>query len=86
MPTARSGIAAAALNGKIFVVGGESTAGTFNETESYDPAKNEWETWAPMPTARHGLGAAVWGKEIYVISGGPEPGGTFSSANEVFTP
>jgi N-acetylneuraminic acid mutarotase len=84
MPTARSGIGAAVLNGKIFVFGGESPSGTFNQTESYDPDKNNWETWAPMPTPRHGLGAAARGNQIYAISGGPKPGGSFSSANEVF--
>ncbi len=86
MPTPRSGIAAAALGGKIFVFGDESTSGTFNQTESYDPAKDAWTTWTPMPTARHGLEAAVVGQSIYVISGGPTPGGSFSSANEAFTP
>ena len=86
MPTARSGIAAAALGGRIFVFGGESVRGTFDQTESYDPATDRWETLTPMPTPRHGLGAAVLGESIYVISGGPEPGGSFSSANEVFTP
>ena len=58
MPTARSGIAAAALDGRIFVFGGESPSGTFGETESHEPVKNEWRTWTPMPTARHGLDAA----------------------------
>jgi N-acetylneuraminic acid mutarotase len=86
MPTPRSGIAAAVLGGRVFVFGGESTSGTFNQTESYDPAKDAWTTWTPMPTARHGLGAAVVGQSIYVISGGPTPGGSFSSANEAFTP
>jgi N-acetylneuraminic acid mutarotase len=86
MPTPRSGIAAAALNGRIFVFGGESPSGTFGETESYEPVKNEWRSWTPMPTARHGLGAAVLGRQIYVPSGGPTPGGSYSSANEVFTP
>ena len=66
--------------------GGESPSGTFNQTESYGPAKNEWRSWTPMPTARHGLGAAVLGKKVYVLSGGPTPGGSYSSANEVFTP
>ena len=42
--------------------------------------------YKPMPTARHGLGEAAVGQSIYVLSGGPKPGGTFSSANEVFTP
>jgi len=86
LPTVRSGIAGASLNGKIFVFGGESNLGTHNQTESYDPAKNSWQNWAPMPTARHGLGAAIVGNAIYVISGGPKPGATFSSVNEVFTP
>ena len=39
-----------------------------------------------MPTARHGLGAAMVGERIFVISGGPRPGGSYSRANEVFTP
>ena len=77
--------AAASLNGKIFVFGGESKLGTHNQTESYDPATNSWSSWASMPTARHGLGAVVVGQSIYVISGGPKPGATFSAVNEVFT-
>ena len=86
MPTARSGIAAAVLGGRIFVFGGEAPSGTFNQTESYSPASDTWTTWNPMPTARHGLGAAALGQSIYVVSGGPSPGGSYSSANEVFTP
>ena len=74
MPTLRSGIVAASLNGKVFVFGGESNSGTHNQTESYDPVSNRWQSWAPMPTARHGLGAAVFGQSIYVISGGPKTG------------
>lgn len=86
IPTARSGIAAAVLGSRIFVFGGESTGGTFPEVEAYDPAADRWSTWAPMPTARHGLGAAVVGSRIFVVSGGPRPGGSYSAANEVFTP
>jgi len=86
MPTARSGIAAAALGGRIYVFGGESPAGTFDENERYDPETDSWETMAPMPTARHGLGAAVVGGTVYVIGGGPEPGLSVSGANEAYTP
>lgn len=86
MPTPRSGIAAALLSGSIFVFGGESTSGTFDEKESYDPAMDAWSSGAAMPTARHGLGAAVLGQTIYVLSGGPAPGGSFSPANEAFKP
>jgi N-acetylneuraminic acid mutarotase len=86
MPTARSGIAAAVLDGRIFIFGGEAPAGTFGEVEAYDPKTNSWSAHARMPTPRHGLGAAIVGGRIYVISGGPRPGDTSSAANEIFRP
>lgn len=86
MPTARSGIAAAVLGRDVFVFGGESTTGTFAEVEAYDPARDRWSARASMPTARHGLGAAAVEGRIFVLSGGPRPGGSYSAANEVFTP
>jgi N-acetylneuraminic acid mutarotase len=86
LPTARSGIAAAILDGRIVIVGGEAPSGTFNQVEAYDPKSNAWIAYARMPTARHGLGAAVVGGRMYVISGGPTPGASSSAANEIFTP
>lgn len=86
LPTARSGITAAILAGRIYVFGGEAPGGTFSATEAYRPATDSWQTMAPMPTGRHGLGSAVVGSRVFVIAGGPKPGGSFSSANEVFTP
>lgn len=86
LPTARSGIAAASLGGRIFIFGGEGPEGTFDENEVYDPASDTWETLEPMPTARHGLGAAVVGDTIYVIAGGETPGLSVSGVNEAFTP
>ncbi len=86
MPTTRSGIAAAVLDGRIFIFGGEAPSGTFNQVESYDPGSDRWQGHAAMPTARHGLGAVSVAGRIYVIAGGPRPGGTVSAANEVFAP
>jgi N-acetylneuraminic acid mutarotase len=86
MPTARSGIAAAVLHGRMFVFGGEGPAGTFNEVEAYNPRRNSWTSYVRMPTARHGLGAATVAGRIYVISGGPTPGDSVSAANEIFVP
>jgi hypothetical protein len=86
LPTARSGIAAAVASDRIFVFGGEAPAGTFDEVESYDTKGGDWTAHAAMPTPRHGLGAAVVDGRIFVISGGPTPGGSASSANEVFVP
>jgi Kelch motif len=85
MPTPRSGITAAVLEERIHVLGGESPQGTFAVNEAYIPVTDTWRTMAPMPTARHGLGSAVVGRQLYVLAGGPEPGGSFSRRNEVFT-
>jgi Kelch motif len=86
MPTARSGIAAVVIGGRMFVFGGEAPAGTFNQAEAYDAGTNSWSGHARMPTARHGLGAAAVAGRIYVISGGPTPGASASAANEIFVP
>jgi N-acetylneuraminic acid mutarotase len=52
MPTPRLGLAAAALNGKIYVAGGSAASGYESALEEYDPASNTWTSRAPMPTAR----------------------------------
>jgi|FaiFalDrversion2_1042247.scaffolds.fasta_scaffold04615_2 hypothetical protein len=83
MPTARSGIAAAVVGGKLYVFGGESQVKTFSEVEAYDPKTDTWEKVAELPTPRHGLGVAAVGNRIYVVAGGPQPGLTVSSVNEV---
>jgi len=86
MPTARSGITAEVIDGRIYVLGGESADGTFHENERYVPGFDRWEPMTPMPTARHGLGSAVIEGRLHVLSGGPTPGVSFSNVNEVFTP
>ena len=82
----RPTITAAEVGDRVYVFGGEGADGTFRENEAYDPARDAWQSMAPMPTARHGLGSAVAEGRIYVISGGPAPGGSFSDLNEVFSP
>src|SRR5439155_601932 len=70
MPTARCGLAAAAVGGKIYAIGGGNDNGNLNVVEEYDPASNTWTTKAPMPTARFALPAAAVGGKIYAIGGG----------------
>ena len=84
--TARSGIAAAVLDGRIVVVGGEAPSGTFNQVEAYDAGSNSWSSYPRMPTAPTRPGRGGGGRKMYVISGGPMPGGSSSAANEVFAP
>ena len=81
--TKRGSPNAAAVNGKIYVIGGAGNFPGSKDTsihparphravgtnEVYDPATNTWETRSPMPTARnHAAVGAVNGK-IYVIGG-----------------
>lgn len=79
----RGGIAGASIGEKVFVFGGESNERTFDETEEYNPETNKWQLIESMPTARHGLTAASISGKIFVIGGGPQPGYTYSNANEV---
>jgi hypothetical protein len=72
--------------GKIFCMGGEGSNRVFAQNETYDPAKDTWEQYAPMPTPRHGLGAVTIGDYIHVAGGGPVMGGGVQSAvHEAFT-
>ena len=87
MPTGRSGIAGAVVNGCLYVFGGEGArrpGGTFNENEVYDPRTNSWESAPPMPTARHGIGAAVVGTEMYIPGGAVLQGFGVTDIHEVF--
>jgi N-acetylneuraminic acid mutarotase len=75
IPTARAFLAAAAVNGKIYAIGGDPAAGGgyLNTVEAYDPISNSWSTAASMPTARAGLAAAAVNGKVYAIGGGNLP-------------
>jgi hypothetical protein len=86
MPTARSGGAAVALGGKIYVAGGRVPRG--NDFAAYDPATNTWEVLPALPSQRnHITGAAINGR-IHIVGGrlgnGLSP--LKSDANEVYDP
>jgi N-acetylneuraminic acid mutarotase len=85
MPTARYFLAAAAVNGKIYAIGGHDTSDNELDTnEEYDPATNSWISEANMPTARYKLAAVAVNGKIYAIGGHD---GTFNkSTNEEYDP
>jgi N-acetylneuraminic acid mutarotase len=85
MPTARGGLAAASLNDRLYVFGGEFP-GVFPQNQEYDPTGNSWRSLAVLPTPRHGMGAAAVGDRIFVIGGGPVAGFGVSPVNEAFVP
>jgi hypothetical protein len=90
MPTARGGLAAAAVLGRLFAFGGEGNdadpRGIFRETEAWDGAADRWGRLADMPTPRHGMAAATMGEVIWVPGGATRAGFGVSGANEAFTP
>ncbi len=70
MPTERTGIWSATLNGKIYVLGGRGWADDPLPTvEEYDPATNTWVSKADMPTGRFLLSVAAVAGRIYAIGG-----------------
>jgi N-acetylneuraminic acid mutarotase len=70
MTTPRSGVAAAALDGKVYVAGGLLENGSATaDVEAYDPATDTWEAIAPMPATRHHAAAVSLGGKLYVIGG-----------------
>jgi RNA polymerase sigma factor (sigma-70 family) len=70
MPTGRFEMAMATIDGKIYVMGGQTPDGPYTaKTEEYDPKLDRWERKADMPTARCEHSATVVNGKIYVIGG-----------------
>lgn len=88
MPTARMGLVAAAVNGKLYAIGGRTDGYSTSATgavEEFDPATQIWTTKPSMPTPRFfAAGAQYLDQEIYVAGG--ENGSTILSTLERYTP
>jgi N-acetylneuraminic acid mutarotase len=80
MPTARSALGYATINGRIYVAGGEfqdpHMMATFRSVEAYDPASNSWSIMPPMPVSRHGLAAGAIGNHLILVGGDVQSSGT----------
>jgi N-acetylneuraminic acid mutarotase len=80
MPTTRSALGYAVINGRIYVAGGEfqdpHMMATFRAVEAYDPASNTWSIMPPMPVSRHGLAAGAIGNRLILVGGDVQSAGT----------
>ena len=87
MLTGRRALAAAAVDGKIYVLGGVSFASD-SETlnEEYDPVTDSWTTKAAMPTGRNGLAAVGGNGKVYAMGGNSSANSYDETANEAYDP
>ncbi len=83
LPTARSRFAQVALDGRLYLIGGESESGLTGRVDVYDLATGAWEQLAAKPTAVANVKAAAVGGRIY-LPGGMLADGLPTDALEVY--
>ena len=88
MPTPRSGMAAASINEKIYLIGGTpAVQGPVLKTvEEYDPATDTWTQKTDMPTPRTALAVSAVGSKIYAMGGTSTVQGAGLATVEVYEP
>ncbi|MEX2537231.1 MAG: kelch repeat-containing protein [Actinomycetota bacterium] len=70
MPTPRTEVAVAALDGKIFAAGGFISGGAATDVvEVYDPQSDRWTESVPLPAARHHMGLTAADGRLYAVAG-----------------
>ncbi len=85
LPTARSGLAAAVYEGKIYAIAGATDDGPTAVVERYDPAADAWTQLTDLPEPVTEVQAGVIGGLIYV-PGGRLPDGTVTNTLAVYDP
>ncbi len=74
-PTGAANVGAAALNGRIYVVGGLSNnLRRLKTVEVYDPAADSWASAAPLPVGLAGAAVAAAEGKLYVLGGSSASG------------
>lgn len=85
MPTARGGLAVAALEGRVHALGG-STDRVTNAHEVYDVTVDRWVAANGMPTARDHLAAVAFEGKVWAIGGRESFLGTQYANVEIYDP
>ena len=87
LPRALDHIGTAALNGKIYAIGGFVGGGVHKDGQNtafeYDPALDSWRILAPMKIGRGSVSVVALDGKIHAI-GGRDPGGTVLPLHEVY--
>ncbi len=74
IPTPRSEVAVAEVNGKIYVLGGFSSQQGQAVHEEYDPATDKWRSRAPLPKGLNHAGAVGLNGKLIMVGGYLENG------------
>jgi serine protease len=82
MPSAQEAMTLAAVNGKIYAIGG---APSYTLNQIYDPATNTWSSGKPKPTGVANTDAAVINGRIY-IPGGSDATTAVTTKLEIYDP
>jgi len=69
----RNHLAAVAVGGRVWAIGGRINARIVNRVDIYDPASDTWIAGPPLPEATSAASDGVL-DSVIVISGGEEPG------------
>jgi N-acetylneuraminic acid mutarotase len=69
MPTPRSLLAAAVIDGRLVAIGGYGSGGILSTVEIYDPVSDSWTSAPAEPVARGGHVAGVIGSNLFVAGG-----------------
>lgn len=84
-PTTINHASGVGLNGILYVIGGQTNAGSRKEKSrytsavyAYDPKTEKWTPRAPMPTARSAMAHDIIDGKIYVAGGRPPRGHDFA--------
>ncbi len=86
LQTPRTGLAAAVLDGHIYVLGGRDGLGNVLDLATrYDPKTNRWDVLPPLRTARVNAAAVALQGRIYVL-GGRDRDGQVLDAVEFYDP
>ncbi len=92
MPTPRTQVAAAELNGEIWVIGGftdedptDSVKEASSKVEIYDPVHDSWRNGPALPSVRFGMAAASLDGKIYVSGGWEDNSSDLPYFDEAYT-
>ena len=85
LPAPRAGLALAVCEGRLYAIGGETSAGVVGSVTRYDPRSDTWTARAAKPTPVTDVGAALLGGRIFV-PGGRTASGQVTNQMEVYDP